>query len=151
MYITIYKTYLIFIFSIIASPVYMALTARVLFSSKYYTHSKNKLGQHYYNVLVFIVPHSHQVVWEILPAVEPMLPPFIDLLFFGDPGADVAPAAPRNQTGTTAFQFSGQVGSVITVSRSYQPSDTGSGFTMRCSYIFIHAFNNGTYRTRIHS
>ena len=78
-----------------------------------------------------------QVAWELVPAVDPLLPSFTDLLFFGGvAGEGVTPGTPRDSTGTSTLQFSGQPGAVLTVEAMYQPSDISGGFTIRYAWYY---------------
>ncbi len=71
------------------------------------------------------------VLWEVFPEADSDFPDYVDLLFFGAQGAEVGVAVPRPHTTTTALQFSGQPGSVVTVPSQYQPSNISAGFTIR--------------------
>lgn len=71
------------------------------------------------------------VLWEVFPVADSDFPDYVDLLFFGAQGAEVGVAVPRPHTTTTALQFSGQPGSVVTVPSQYQPSNISAGFTIR--------------------
>ena len=75
-----------------------------------------------------------RTLWEVFPLSDDTFPDYVDLLFFGDQGAGVSMAMPRPHTTTTALQFSGQPGGVVTVPRQYQPTNISAGFTIRYAH-----------------
>ena len=72
-----------------------------------------------------------RALWDVIPQAENNLPEYVDCIFFGQRGPGITTAAPRPNTATTALQFSGLTGSVVTVPSQYHPSNLSNGFTIR--------------------
>lgn len=72
-----------------------------------------------------------RALWELFPQSDVTVPNYVDLLFFGDAGANGGVVTPRPHTTTTALQFTGQSGSVVMVPSQYQPANIATGFTIR--------------------
>ena len=74
---------------------------------------------------------SAELIWELTPSLLRDIP-LLDLFFYGNPGVGVSIDTSRESTGTTAYLFSGQTDSIVTVPTAYHPSlqDISGGFTL---------------------
>ena len=72
-----------------------------------------------------------QVLWEVVPDLNPPLLPFTDLLFLGLRGSTVSETQSRSDTGTVALQFNGDSDSIVTISSGYHPPIITNKLTIR--------------------
>ena len=75
-------------------------------------------------------PVLPQVLWDVVPEMDPPLPLFTDLLFFGTRGSAVSTFQSRNNTGTVALEFTGEAASVVTVPVQYHPGTITNQLTI---------------------
>ena len=71
-----------------------------------------------------------QVLWDVVPEMEPPLPSFTDLLFFGTRGSAVSTFQSRNSTETMALEFTGEATSIVTVPSQYHPGTITNQLTI---------------------
>ena len=74
---------------------------------------------------------SAELLWELTPSLLRDIP-LLDLFFYGNRGVGVSTDTSRDSTGTSAYLFTAQTDSIVTVPVEYHPSpqDISGGFTL---------------------
>jgi len=85
-----------------------------------------------------------QVLSDVVPEIDPPLPPFTDLLFFGTRGPAVSTFQIRKNTETVAMKFTEEATSIVTIPVQYHPETITNQLTityvqaLAMSFAFLH-------------